>query len=79
MGWNSPTYLEVLHGSFIAYIVKCQSEVGAISNYRLGNVTLVAIDQFLPFQTYNCCVSLQTTMANSTEVCQQQTTEEDGS
>ena len=78
MGWNSPTYLEDRHGSFIAYIVKCQSEGGAIATYRFGNVTLVIIDQLLAFQVYNCCVLLQTTMANSTETCQQQRTAEDG-
>ena len=78
MGWNSPTYLEDRHGSFIGYIVKCQSEGGAISTYRFGNVVLATIDQLLAFQVYNCCVFLQTTMANSTETCQQQRTAEDG-
>ena len=78
MSWNSPTYLEDRHGSFIAYIVKCQSERGEIYNYSFGNVTLVTMDRLLPFQLYNCCVSLQTAMANSTETCQQQRTAEDG-
>ena len=71
LGWNSPAYLEDRHGSFIAYIVQCQSEGGTISTYRL-NMTLVTINRLLAFQTYNYCVSLQTDMANSTETCQQQ-------
>ena len=80
MAWNLPTYLENRHGSFIAFIVKCQLEGGAVSTYRFGNMTLVivTIDQLLPYQMYNCCVSLQTALANSTETCQQQRTAEDG-
>ena len=78
MVWNSPTYLEDRHGSFIAYAVTCQSEQEIPSNYRFGNLIQVTIDQLHPFQTYNCCVLLQTTMANSTETCQQQDTSEDG-
>ena len=78
MSWNPPTYLEDRHGSFISYIVKCQSEGGAITTFRFGNMTLVTIERLLAFQGYNCCVLLQTTMANSTETCQQQRTAEDG-
>lgn len=80
MGWNSPAYLEDRHGSFVTYVVTCQSEGEIISanGYRFGNVTQVIIDELLPFQTYNCCVLLQTTMANSTEACQEQETPEGG-
>ena len=78
MSWNPPTYLENRHGPFIAFIVKCQSEGEAVSTYTFGNETLVTIDRLLPYQTYNCCVSLQTALANSTETCQQQRTAEDG-
>ena len=47
--------------------------------YKLSNVTQAnIIEQYLPYSTYNCCVSLQTTQANSTAVCQQQRTPEDG-
>ena len=78
VAWNSPTYLEDWHGSFIAYIIKCQSEETETSTYRFGNLTQVTVNQLNPFQVYNCCVLLQTTMANSTETCQQQETSEDG-
>lgn len=40
--------------------------------------TRATLDELLPFTMYNCCVSLQTTLANSTEVCQQEMTPEDG-
>ena len=78
MTWNSPTLIPERHGSFIAYSVECLSGGNTTSDYRLKNVTQVTIDQCLPYKTYNCCVSLHTTLANSTEICQQQRTLEEG-
>lgn len=78
MSWDSSTYLEDRHGSFIAYVVMCQSEGEVTSTYRFGNLTQVIVNQLHPFQMYNCCVLLQTTMANSTETCLQEETSEDG-
>ena len=76
--WTSPANLKEKHGSFVAYSVKCWSKGQITAAYKLENVTQVIIDQCLPFSTYNCCVSLQTTQANSTAMCQQQRTPEDG-
>ena len=78
MIWTSPANLKEKHGSFVAYIVECWSEGQTTATYELANVTQVIIEQCLPYSTYNCCVSLQTTQANSTAVCQQQSTPEDG-
>ena len=78
MTWTSPTNLKEKHGSFVAYTVKCWSEGQTTASYKLANVTQIIIEQCLPFSMYNCCVSLQTTQANSTAVCQQQSTPEDG-
>lgn len=78
MGWSPPSYVIDRHGTFVAYIVKCQTVGELVSTYRLGNMSLVTVDRLLPFHIYNCCVSLQTTMGNSTESCQQQRTAEDG-
>ena len=77
--WNSPTSFRGQHGLFVAYVVKCWSGERLTATYILENVTEVIIDDCLPYQVYNCCVSLQTTLANSTEICQQQRTFEGGS
>ena len=78
MTWDPPTDLKQSHGSFIAYIVKCWSDGQATAVYNLENVTQVIVDHCLPFETYNCCVSLQTTLANSTATCQLGKTLEEG-
>ena len=78
MTWTSPANLNVKHGSFVAYAVQCWSKGQTTAAYKLANVTQVLIEQCLPYSAYNCCVSLQTTQANSTAVCQQQRTPEDG-
>ena len=82
MAWELPT-LGLNHGSFIAYSIKCQSEgVFTLTNdtiiIMLQNVTQTEINNVVPFTTYNCCVSLQTTQANSIAICQQQRTPEEG-
>ena len=78
MTWNSPTDFKESHGSFVAYTVECWSKGQATAVYRLENVTQVIVDQCLPAITYNCCVSLQTTLANSTAICQLGKTLEEG-
>lgn len=72
--------LKAKHGSFIAYTVQCQSEEQSTTIYKLANenVTQVTIEKLLPFTTYTCCASIETTMANSTTTCLQQRTPEDG-
>ena len=79
MAWELPT-LGRSHGSFIAYSTECQSEgVFTLTNYiMVQNVTQTEINNVAPFTTYNCCVSLQTTQANSVAICQQQRTPEEG-
>ena len=80
MAWELPT-LGLSHGSFIAYYIECQSKgVFILTNYTitLENVTQTEINNVAPFTTYNCCVSLQTTQANSIAICQQQRTPEEG-
>ena len=79
MTWNSPTSFTEQHGLFVAYVVKCWSGEHLTTTSTLENVTQVTIDDCIPYQVYNCCVSLQTTLANSTEICQQQRTFEGGS
>ena len=78
MTWEPPTYVPKKHGSFVAYTVECSSGGKATSTYKLKNVTEVTIDNFLPYKTYDCCVSFFTEQANSTEICEQQRTPEDG-
>ena len=78
MTWEPPTYVPKKHGSFVAYTVECSSGAKATSSYKLTNVTQVTIDDCLPYKTYDCCVSLFTAQANSTEICEQQRTPEDG-
>ena len=74
--------LKAIHGSFIAYTVQCRSEdlEQSTTVYKLANenVTRVIIERLLPFTTYTCCASIETTMANSTTTCLQQRTPEDG-
>ena len=80
MAWELPT-LGPSHGSFIAYSIECQSEgIFILTNYtlRLQNTTQTEIKNVAPFTVYNCCVSLQTTQANSTAICQEQRTLEGG-
>ena len=79
MTWNnSHSYTEERHGQFVAYLIKCCSEGRCASVLDLESHTQATLDELLPFTMYNCCVSLQTTLANTTEVCQQKLTPEDG-
>ena len=80
MAWELPT-LGPSHGSFIAYSIECQSEgIFTQTNFiiRLENTTQAEINNVAPFTAYNCCVSLRTSQANSTAICQEQTTLEEG-
>ena len=62
--------------------MQCQSEdlEQSTTVYKLANenVTQVIIERLLPFTTYTCCASIETTMANSTTICLRQRTPEDG-
>lgn len=79
MSWDLPfNFSEERHGMLIAYTVKCYSEGETVSIYELQHETQVSMTDFLPNEAYNCCVSLQTSLAVSPHVCHQQTTPEDG-
>ena len=79
MTWDSPSdYTKEKHGSFVAYAIKCWSKEQTTAAFKVENVTRVTIEECLPYTTYNCCVSLQTESANSTEICRQEMTPEDG-
>ena len=79
MSWASSSYTEEKHGYFVAYAINCCAQEGhCTSIFEQDNRTHIKMEGFLPFTTYNCCISLQTTLANSTEVCQEQMTLEDG-
>lgn len=78
MTWDLPVNFSKNHGSFVAYTIRCLSRGQLTVEYTLGNITQATIDECLPYQTYNCCVSLHTTLGNSTEVCKLQRTLQDG-
>ena len=78
MTWNLPTNFSKNHGSFVAYTIRCFFQGQLTVEYTLGNVTQATIDECLPYQRYRCCVSVHTTLANSTEVCELQRTLQDG-
>ena len=71
------------HGDLVHYTITCYSEEhpGYIFTMILtptGDRREEVIDGLLPYNTYNCCISVQTTMANSSVVCQQAPTLEEG-
>ena len=74
MTWNLPMDLKEKHGSILSYKIKCWQGEQPTVTYSLGNVTQFIIGDCLPYKAYKCCVSLHTTLANSTEVCRQQRT-----
>lgn len=79
--WDSPANLSQRHGNVVCYTITCDSEEHpgyTFSIYRLGSEREVVLDRLLPYNTYNCCVSIQTTLANSSAVCQKAQTPEEG-
>ena len=77
--WSSPIDFDTRHGSVISYTITCSSELDqGINSVTLGETQEADIEGLLPHNSYNCCLSLQTTLANSSSVCQQVQTPQDG-
>ena len=74
VSWDSPDDPDQLHGNILSYTITC----GALSTSNVPASKDVSFDGLLPYSTYNCCVSMETTKANSSAACQEGTTLEEG-
>lgn len=77
--WSPPVNLERMHGVIVSFTVKCGS-FNTSSNDRLSSIEIIKVSfsGLLPYTSYNCCVSVKTTIANSSVVCHEGTTLEEG-
>ena len=80
ISWDIPADPEERHGTVVLTSVICDSEgmLGSITGYGVGIERYVTFDGLFPYSNYNCCISLQTTLANSSVICRMAQTPEDG-
>lgn len=81
LSWELPLVFFERHGTVVHFQVQCESEENTehgIIIYSPHNVREVELVSLTPYNTYNCCISLQTTLANSSLVCQVARTPEKG-
>ena len=71
--WDTPDDPDQLHGNILSYTITC----GALTSNVPASED-VSFDGLLPYTTYNCCVSMETTKANSSAACLEGTTLEEG-
>ena len=81
--WDSPVDQDGVHGTITSYTVTCNAVISHTIDVQASeeniNVTMeVSFDELLPYTTYNCCVSMETTKANSSAACQEGLTLEEG-
>ena len=81
LSWKLPLGFNERHGTVVHYPIQCISEENPehiINIYNPRDMREVELDRLIPYNTYNCCVSVQTTLANSSVVCQAARTPEEG-
>lgn len=84
--WNAPVDPKQRHGAVVLTSITCEAELDhegastghSVSDYSFGDERTNTLDGFLPYNTYNCCVSVRTSLATSPSVCQEARTPEDG-
>lgn len=72
--WDSPEDQNEVHGIITSFTVTCNTSIGHTIDVQSSeeNVTMeVSFNGLLPYTTYNCCVSTETTKANSSAACQE--------
>lgn len=76
VSWDSPDHPDQLHGNIISYSITCDT---ITTNVPASEEAMdVLFDGLLPYTTYNCCVSMEATIANSSAACQEGVTLEEG-
>ena len=81
LSWELPLVFLEKHGTVVRFPIQCESEEDvehSINVYGPPNVREVELVSLTPYITYNCCISIQTTLANSSVVCQAARTPEKG-
>ena len=76
VSWDSPDDPEEIHGNILSYTIVCGASITNIPTSE--EVMEMLFDGLLPFTPYNCCVSMETTKANSSAACQKGVTLEEG-
>ena len=79
--WDVPADPKQRHGTVVLSSITCEAERTSghrFSGYSFGNERTATLDGLIPYNTYNCCVSVRTTLATSPSVCQNARTPEDG-
>ena len=76
--WYNPADSEGRHGDVLRYPITCVSEENTLSAYGRSDGREFMLEGLAPYSTYNCCVSIQTTLANSSVVCLTVQTPEEG-
>ena len=81
MSWNFPVNFSERHGDVVSSPITCNSQENPrriISVSAEGDLRETVIESLVPYNTYNCCLSIMTTLANSSMVCRQAQTPEAG-
>ena len=81
--WQSPVDPNGRHGDFVRSPVVCYSDDNSRQTTTAygrsaDNQVTFEVEALMPYSYYNCCVSVETTLANSTGVCQSTQTPQDG-
>ena len=79
--WDLPADPKQRHGTVILTSITREAEGTSghgVSGYSFGDESTATLDGLLPYSTYNCCVSVRTTLATSPSACQNARTPEDG-
>lgn len=79
--WDVPGDPKQRHGTVVVTSITCEAEGTSghsVSGYSFGDERTATVDGLLPHNTYNCCMSVRTTLATSPSVCQSTRTPEDG-
>ena len=79
--WHPPIDPKRRHGDVLRYPIVCVSEDNPGSTFAAAGQSddrELVLQGLLPYNTYNCCMSVQTTLANSSAVCKKARTLEEG-
>ena len=80
ISWDIPADPEDRHGSVVLSLITCESKgtLSTVTGFGTGTDRNFTLDGLYPDSNYNCCISLQTTLANSSAICQSAQTPQDG-
>ena len=80
ISWDIPADPEERHGDVVLTSIVCEAEgtQATITGFGIGIERSIILGGLSPHSNYNCCILLQTTLANSSAVCQNAQTPQDG-